>query len=178
MALMISWESTYENWVAAQRLHRWSNLGTSSSFVFAYVLVPLFGLLPLSQWLIDHHAGDSQDALAQLPWAAGFVAWTVLIWATRLRAYRRAYRNSWPSNVKERVNTLVLSDSGIHAITPGVGDTNLQWSAFCRVVENKRMLLIYMSKTKWLNIPQTALTAEQRAELKALLAAHIGGHRC
>lgn len=174
MELTISWESNYGQWLAAQRLHRRSNLGVGSSFVLAYIVVPLFGLFPLSQWLIDRRVGDMQDAAAQLPWAAFFVAWAILIWVFRLRTYRRAFRNSWPTNVEERTNTLVISDAGIRAITPGVGDANLQWNAFCRVVENKEVLLIYMSKTKWLNIPQSAIHPGQRSELKALLDAHIG----
>ncbi len=169
MALNISWESTYEDFKAAQSLHRRSQV----SFILSYYIVPIIcGVL----WILSFIAAAKNQPsklTALLSWTIGSTVYSIWVWIARTYSFRKAYRNCWPTNAKQKRNTLTFSDDGVDCVTSEVGSSHLLWNAFSRVREDKRIFVLNTSKTRWLAIPKRVMTDEQLSELKSLCSAHI-----
>jgi hypothetical protein len=175
--MTITWDSTYERFKAAQRAHIRASPKVALRFAFYLILLPVAALIGMVMLSLDILAGKNIGE-------TGFVIPFALLgasiggWGSRILTLRKSYKNSWPSKTVERRNTLVISEKGICAEFPGVGKTQLEWNAFCRFVESKWIILVYLSETRWLNIPRDVLTEDQHVELVQLLETHIPGGRC
>ncbi len=169
MALEISWESTYDDFKAAQNLHRRSSL----SFILSYVVVPIACIV---LWLLSLVAAvRNQPAVlaSLLPWTIGSTVYSVWIWIARSYSFRKAYKNCWPDNARLKVNTLKFTNDGVDVITSEVGSAHFLWNAFSRVREDSKVVMLSISKTRWCAIPKRVMNEQQLAELLGLCATHI-----
>ena len=169
MSLEISWESTYEDFKAAQNLHRRSSV----AFILSYVVVPVIcGLL----WIFSLVAAVRNQPgvlTSLLPWTIGSTVYSIWVWVARSYSFRKAYKNCWPENAKQKVNTLTFTDDGVEVVTSEVGSSHLLWNAFSRIREDTRIVMLSISKTRWCAIPKRVMTEQQMAELRSLCSVHI-----
>jgi hypothetical protein len=89
----------------------------------------------------------------------------------RLRlAARAAYRKDF---VPALETTLTVSDSGVESRS-AKGDSHLDWSAFVRYSETKRLLLLYIQSRFFLIIPKRAFSGEDWDILRGVLGRKVG----
>jgi hypothetical protein len=65
-----------------------------------------------------------------------------------------------------------LSDSGVH-LKSEVSSAEIQWPAFIKFREDKKILLMYVQKGQAQFIPKRVLGESQLDELRALVSAHV-----
>jgi hypothetical protein len=74
------------------------------------------------------------------------------------------------------LRTMVLDGTGVH-LSWEAGNSDTGWRNYTFRLEGRNQFLLYSSPTSFAIIPKRALTPEQIAEFRALLAEHIGGGR-
>lgn len=101
----------------------------------------------------------------------GFVG-TILLPLFRIYAVRRSFRNFLPKPVSGRILSFEIDDDQIRTLVPGVGLSEIQWSAIYGFAQNEKVTLLYLTKNRFYFFPTTALTPEQRTELNAVVGRH------
>jgi len=173
MPMTISWESTYKEFNSAQWANRMANPRRTFGQFFPLILCTLGALISVAIFFLDLATGKTMSDTALISTFA-FVGGSAIGWISWKLKLLKYYENLWPAKCTNRTCTLTLSDEGIYSEMMGIGNSDIKWSAFCRFVETKKVILLYFSKTRWVNIPQSALTADQQTELMQLLETHIG----
>jgi YcxB-like protein len=172
--MTVTWKSTYDRFKSAQRAHIFATPALAAKFALYFLCLPGAALVAIVIVVHDawagHHISESEFVIP-IALAGGAIGG----WVSRVLTMRKLYRNSWPSKAKVRENVLTFTGDGVSAECAGVGKTQLEWNAFCRFVESRQWILIYFSKTRWLNIPRESLTQDQYSELMQYLKAHVGG---
>jgi YcxB-like protein len=105
----------------------------------------------------------SQRFAAFLPVASCGLIFLIIAWVSpRYRASRMLLREvSW-----------TFSDEGVHLVS-NVSKADLRWEAYLKYRETRKGFLLFVQKGMAQFIPKRALTAEQRNDLRALLASHV-----
>jgi hypothetical protein len=71
-------------------------------------------------------------------------------------------------------DSMLTWDEQGFSLRTGLGETQRRWSDLSRWRESRGCLLLYESEVVCQNLPKRALTAEQAAEIRALLTAGVG----
>jgi hypothetical protein len=95
------------------------------------------------------------------------VLWIGLPWAAPWWAARKQFSKQ-PGAQGPR--TLLIDPVGVHWRWSG-GSSDVEWKNYTRVLEGKNQFLLYSSPVIFNMVPKRALTAEQLAEFRAILAA-------
>ena len=174
--MTISWESTYKDFNSAQWANRMASPGRTFRQFALLLLCTLGALIYVSIFFLDLATGKAMSDTGLISLFA-FVGGSAIGWVSWKLKLMKYYENLWPAKCISRTCTLTISAEGIDSEMTGIGKTEIKWTAFCRFVETKKVILLYFSKTRWVNIPQSALTTDQQAELMRLLEIHVGrGH--
>jgi hypothetical protein len=113
---------------------------------------------------------SSKQAISSLvPLLALGPIFLLLFWGRPWLAARTQFRKQ-PSAHGPR--TVRLDDAAIHSQWDG-GTSDVQWETFMRALESKTQFLLYPSPAYFFKVPKRALTPEQLAEFRALLALKI-----
>jgi YcxB-like protein len=109
------------------------------------------------------HGSGSQRFAAIFPIAVCGLIFLLLAWVSpRYRASRMILREV----------TWTMGDEGVH-LASNVSESNLRWEAFLKYRETPKGFLLFVQKGMAQFIPKRALTAEQRDDLRLLLASHV-----
>jgi YcxB-like protein len=175
--MTISWESTYEQFKSAQRAHIKNTPTLAAKFVLYFILPPVIAVIAFAVLLHDSavgkHIGES-ELIIPFALAVG----SICGWISRALMLQKIYRNLWSPRDPSRTCNLSISETGIQSERTGIGKAQLEWNAFYRFTEHKKVILIYSTPTRWVNIPREVLSEDQHAELLRLLQTHVGSGSC
>jgi hypothetical protein len=99
--------------------------------------------------------------------------WVVLLWASPWLSARKQFSKQ-PGAQGPR--TLSVDSAGVHWRWSG-GSSDVEWKNYIRYLEGKSVFLIYTSPVCFNMVPKRALTPDQMAEFRALLAQNISRGR-
>lgn len=162
MAMRITYKLTAADYIAAQNFHSRRGPIGFLSIGICYFVAPIVGIFLLLSVVNFRQAGVSFSTLSELflPLLITLAPlWLYLYWRYRFRA----------SRVSEGPCILDFGEDHIESEMPGVSRSTVEWIAVKRYRENRKILLIYLSRSSFYAIPRRALQEEEHPELIALL---------
>ncbi|PVZ78651.1 hypothetical protein C9426_34205 [Serratia sp. S1B] len=161
---MISGKISLEDFLAAQRLHRWRS---TRWILLVIMLAVAFGLLLIT---IGHAQVGIYFVVAPIGGLIGGLAVSLLLLPYKARRIYRQY-SALQSSFTYTWDTELLHCMAEH------GTSQQPWSAYIKLLENKSLFLLYpcdnmflMFPKKWFNTP------EQIAEFRQLALQGINKH--
>jgi hypothetical protein len=79
----------------------------------------------------------------------------------------------FPFNTTETLLTIDIDEERIVSVMSGLSESKILWNAVVKFAQNEKVTLIYLAEIRFLFIPTSAFTPEQRAELNELVARHV-----
>lgn len=165
------YELTYQEFLAAQRLHRRHVTRARISYVLWFIVFPcVFGAFVL--WLAFTYFKGERELFAQL---APFVAWLGVMFLVIcvLRPYnlRRLFRKSLPEGSGKAVQaSFAYNEEGIVSALPGRSEGRFFWNAIVDYAEDDHMVLLYLKKKLFLYVPKSAMSDAEWTELRSYRA--------
>jgi hypothetical protein len=66
-----------------------------------------------------------------------------------------------------------IDDERIISAMPGSSESKLLWNAIVRFAQDEKITLFYLTELRFLFVPTTIFSAEQRVELSNLVVRHV-----
>ncbi|HEX4320135.1 MAG TPA: YcxB family protein [Acidobacteriaceae bacterium] len=163
---------SYADYKAANRLYLWQGPRTRIGYTLSMFVFPVIGL-SFSAWglwlRISGNPGFLDASLTNLLLFALFAICFPLI---RWRLLRVGFRGLLPKGSGNTVR-LRADDEQVIFSVPGSAEGRYFWNAFVNFAENEKVLILIVSRTRYLLVPRHALTETQWTELRALAAAKL-----
>ena len=164
----ITYELTEKDFFDSMIAHR--NRTASSRWSFRIMLLVALLAAGFGVFLIIKEP-DSQLTINAIVLIAVAVFWGGCKWARPRWAARKQYRQQ-PSAQGPR--TLVLDSTGMHWRWDG-GTSDVAWENVIRYLEWRSEFLLYTSPVMFIMVPKRALSSDQVADFRSLLAQHVPG---
>ena len=156
-----SYVTTFNDFVAAQRLARKHHRLMAAAYYFWYGVVPLLALAALAALIYDFVPGHAFLPAHVGPYLAGLVGAGLYLAILRPIAIRRSYRQTRGGRPADAPVEFELTGTEIISRIPGRSEGRFLPSAVISFAEDDRIALIYVAKKRFLFVPKTALTAAQ-----------------
>ena len=168
--MKIEYRFSFADYKAALRLHAKQTLyGRISPYIYLFVLISsILGAF----WVSGH---DDLAWLASI-FAGGIGGGTtgvILILFYRPFMIRKSFKQCFPPSIEQRFLTLEFNDEHFVSEISGVGKGDYQWDSILKVVQNEKCILFYIAVKKFIILPPSAISPDQRVELNDLIARHV-----
>jgi hypothetical protein len=87
------------------------------------------------------------------------------------KLYRKRFNENFPPN--KRTSWCVVDDGGITSAIIGTDEERRSWQDFVHFAQNDKITLLYLSEKKFMFIPTSALSVDQRTELLGYVDRHV-----
>ena len=164
--MQITYELTLKDFKEAYADHRNSKARMKWTLRLFAVMLVLLAAVALFAFLVNHSGDAARLAMPLLVLTAFYVAvlWLFPSWTMR-RQFERQPGAQGP-------RTLTLDATGVH-MRWGGGSSDFEWKNYIRCVEGNNQILFYTSPVAFSTLPKRALTLDQLAEIRRLVAQHI-----
>jgi hypothetical protein len=162
----------------ALRLHR---RGWKSRWYGRFALLVLLDGAALAftgMWLYSKIKLDEKTAQGIVTIAILFVIYAILAHLYPWYITRRSWKNMFPTHITVRKVTVQIADSAIEYTLPTLSEARIDWSVICKVVSNRELTLLYMTKRSFIAVPRWLLTESDLQELEALTASKVTKTKC
>lgn len=167
---------SYADYKAANRLYLWQGLRTKAGYTLSMFVFPVIGL-SLFVWSLWQRIGGNSGFLdASTTNLLLYALLTICFPLVRWRLLRVGFRGLLPKGSGNTVR-LRADDEQVILSVPGSAEGRFFWNAFASSAENKKVLILIVSRTRYLLMPRRGLTETQWTELRALVSTRVGQPR-
>jgi hypothetical protein len=169
--MKFSYTLTFTDYIAAIRLDRFQRLGKRVIFI-------LFCIASLAVLLI---VGQMVNVFFTDPDVFIYVVWIPLSLLTipikRSFNTRRGFRRLIRPLGRNAIVSIDIDEVGFRSGIPGVSEAKVFWESVVDFVQNEKVTLIYINKSRFHSryyfFPTNVLSLAQRSELNDLVARHV-----
>jgi hypothetical protein len=90
-----------------------------------------------------------------------------------LYSTKKQFRNIFPHSRTDLPLTIDIDDERIITEMPGFSEGKIFWNAIVEFVQNDKITLFYLAKSRFIFVPTKVFSKEQRTELSDLVARHV-----
>jgi hypothetical protein len=166
--MKLTYTLTLDDYKAAQVLHRRQKF-TRQLAVWIWPTLALFGLAGMVAFIHTRHSELFADSAA---FTAGTLFITLSMPVMRWYAVRKCFKQLFPPTRTDRSSAIDIEDERIISAMPGVSEGKIFWPGILRFAQNDSVTMLYIGELKMLFFPTSALTPEQREELKEMMKRH------
>jgi len=171
--MKLEYTLTLADFRAAQRLHFRQTRGRRLRWAFWTIVVPALAALGLIAFLLLDMSRITRYASILFGIECGLLSIAIINPVARYYRMRKAFGVLFPPTRTERTSTLEINEESVLSSIPGVSEGKFFWKALTDFAQDERITLLYITKTRFLFFPTSAMTGLQRDELKALVARHL-----
>jgi hypothetical protein len=154
-------------------LRAYTTISASNARVW-YVAAPAVCLMLLLlgkysgyHWLQTQASFFLFGSIVSIPLHIGFDTWKFSKWR----------RSNFPHGSGGEHYRVIANDEGMILAKQGSFETRLAWHVFTGFLQNESITIMALSPHRPFYFPTRAMTAEQSAELKELVAKHVTGRK-
>jgi hypothetical protein len=133
----------------------------------AIILVPLGAWLAINAWREPGNHAESFGLNLALAAYGAVLLYCPLSFRRRVRKQyqRQGFHEHW---------LVEISPSDVHSAIAGQVDSRLEWGYFNSCIETPKLFVLIRHATgTFLSLPKTSLSADEQAELRAIIASHL-----
>jgi hypothetical protein len=170
--MQITYKLVVADYKAALALHNRQKSNRRSSHFFMFKVMPIIGILILcSDVILFFMRGDyfarNPPGLLIVP-----VVFSLLP-VFRSYAIRKQFKGLFPRSQTDQHLFIDIDDERIISAMPGSSESKLLWNAIVRFAQDEKITLFYLTELRFLFVPTTIFSAEQRVELSNLVVRHV-----
>jgi len=90
-----------------------------------------------------------------------------------LYSTKKQFGNMFPHSRTDLPLTIDIDDERIITETPGFSEGKMFWNAIVEFLQNDKITLFYLAKSRFFFVPTKVFSEDQRAELSNLVARHL-----
>jgi len=163
MPIQADFTLSFDDYLAAQRLHNTRSWGPRTWQVLSRTLVPALGVVFIALGLLMIGPKVSWFAVCYVIGAGIFSLFYPLYMRFRYkRLYRRSLTNGGNCAVKFDFDGIQTAGSN--------SKSEIGWKAITHFRENNQIFLLYLAPARFLSLPKRACTAAQIEDVRALFA--------
>jgi len=164
---------TFSDYKSALRLYRRQTLRRRLAFIFWGIAVPILAVIGLAAFVFLNLFHITRYAAILFGIESGLLTFTILNPIARYYRMRKCFKQLFPPTHTDRTSTLEINDQHLLSAIPGVSEGKFFWNAIVDFAQDERITLIYVAKARFLFVPTTAMTPDQRVELVNLISRHV-----
>jgi hypothetical protein len=165
--MKFSYTLTFTDYVAAIRLNRHQKLG--KRVIFILICIGLLAVLAFVGLMVNVFFTDPEDFI--------YVVWTplplLIIPIMSSFDTRRGFKRLIRPMGKNATVSIEIDEEGVRSTNPGVSEATFFWKSIVDYVQNEKVTLIYIHKSRFYFFPTNILSQAQRTELNDLVARHV-----
>ncbi len=166
MPLSLTFTVTFNDFLAAQRLHAKRSLWLRINQIAGRIVAPIWGVLILILAYMIHGPGVSIVPLLIMALCAGLLILYPFYMRFKLkRCYTR-------TRLGDGTRTIEFNQQSIRSQETNV-KSDIEWAAIQSISEDKNVLMLYLAAAKFMLIPKRVCSEGQLDELRSLFQNHI-----